>query len=173
METTIALVALTINVDVPSKKRLTRAQLGVLKPCAGDVGARVRRRCEVQDRRGDGRSVGSVNEKTDDFDKASVGWWRRNFPDAPTVQALQRHAQRFGPEGVNEIAEVYGDLTAVPASVGPKRMRRTGLSLRSQVLALRDRGIVPSAIADTLNVSDRRVREILAAADTSDVQEAA
>ena len=42
-----------------------------------------------------------------------------------------------------------------------KRQRRTSVELRAQVLGLRDRGLVPTAIADALNISDRRCREIL------------
>jgi hypothetical protein len=40
-----------------------------------------------------------------------------------------------------------------------KRRRRTTPTLRAQVAALRRRGMVPSAIADTLNISDRRVAD--------------
>lgn len=43
----------------------------------------------------------------------------------------------------------------------PKRRRQTTTALRSQVAELYDRGLVLAAIADTLNVSDRRVRELL------------
>lgn len=43
----------------------------------------------------------------------------------------------------------------------PKRQRRSSKELREQVLGLHDRGLVPAAIADTLNISERRVRAIL------------
>jgi transcriptional regulator len=42
--------------------------------------------------------------------------------------------------------------------------RRTTECLRVKVLNLHERGVVPAAIADTLNVSDRRVKEIVRAA---------
>lgn len=42
-----------------------------------------------------------------------------------------------------------------------KRSRPTTPTLRSQVLELQKRGVVLTAIADTLNVSDRRVKEIV------------
>lgn len=35
------------------------------------------------------------------------------------------------------------------------------MPLRKQVADLRDRGVVPTAIADVLNISDRRVKGIL------------
>ncbi|HEY2373270.1 MAG TPA: hypothetical protein VGH82_12150 [Gaiellaceae bacterium] len=46
----------------------------------------------------------------------------------------------------------------------PKRQRRSGPTVKTQILELHSRRVVPSAIADTLNVSDRRVQTILAAA---------
>jgi hypothetical protein len=83
------------------------------------------------------------------------------------IEDLHRHAARFGPECVKETARVYGgelrNLAVVPKSAA-KRQRRTTESLRMEILALRDRGVVPAAIADTLNLSDRRVAEILKAA---------
>ena len=45
----------------------------------------------------------------------------------------------------------------------PKRQRRTTDDLREQAMALRERGMVFAGIADALNVSDRRVKELLAA----------
>jgi len=42
-----------------------------------------------------------------------------------------------------------------------KRRRQTTPALRGQVTELYDRGLVIVAIADTLNLSDRRVRELL------------
>jgi hypothetical protein len=41
------------------------------------------------------------------------------------------------------------------------RQRRTTAALRAQVLDLHQRGLVLAAIANTLNISDRRVRELL------------
>jgi len=92
----------------------------------------------------------------------------------PTLKMFIRHAERFGPECVAETAAAYlppaevGVLEAELALVGNRngnraraRQRRSTPSLREQVLALRERGLVAAAIADTLNLSDRRVRELL------------
>lgn len=43
---------------------------------------------------------------------------------------------------------------------GAKR-RRMRPSVKEDILTLRARGMVPTAIADVLNLSDRRVREVL------------
>ena len=72
---------------------------------------------------------------------------------------------RFGADGVAEIKDAY-QLTlrnAVPVSRA-KRARRTTESMKSKVLNLHVRGVVPAAIADQLNISDRRVTDILRAA---------
>lgn len=42
-----------------------------------------------------------------------------------------------------------------------KRHRRTSAELRDEVLALHERGLIPAAIADVLNLSDRRVKALL------------
>ena len=42
-----------------------------------------------------------------------------------------------------------------------RRRRQTTPALRGQITELYDRGLVVAVIADTLNVSDRRVRELL------------
>jgi hypothetical protein len=82
----------------------------------------------------------------------------------PTHQALARHAKRYGRDCVAETALEY-DMTASAAEhaeqTGTKR-RHTSESMRAQVLALHARGAVPAAIADTLNISDRGVRQLLA-----------
>jgi hypothetical protein len=97
------------------------------------------------------------------LDANSIYW--RMFFKPPTVEAFHRHAERFGPELVRDTAAAFGiDLRARNTAAKPKRQRRTGPSLKSQVLELRGRGIMPTAIADALNISDRRVREILRAA---------
>jgi len=85
---------------------------------------------------------------------------------APTAEDFHRHAQLYGPELVKETAAAFGgkelSVTAAPKSTA-KRQRRTTSSLREQILGLHRRGLVPAAIADTLSVSDRRVKEILTA----------
>lgn len=100
-------------------------------------------------------------------------------PTVLTVERLMNHARLFGPDGVletgrahlveAEIAELEAQLLVITSSNGKRvggRQRRTTDSLRGQVLALRDRGLVAAAIADVLNVSDRRVAEILSKSRT-------
>jgi hypothetical protein len=81
-----------------------------------------------------------------------------------TAEDFHRHAQRFGAECVAETASAFGGKVAFAPRSGAKRQRRTTVSLRDQVLALHGRGVVAAAIADRLNVSDRRVANILKAA---------
>jgi hypothetical protein len=71
---------------------------------------------------------------------------------APTAAHLFKHAQKFGPEMVNETAAQFG-VTMPRLAVGtPKRQRRSGPTVNAQVLELHSRGSVPAAIADTLNL---------------------
>jgi hypothetical protein len=84
---------------------------------------------------------------------------------APSAERLLRHAERFGPELVKETAAELGVSLRVKAGPRPKRRRRTSAELLAQVAELRSRGLLPAAIADALNVSDRRVRDVLAGLD--------
>ena len=94
-------------------------------------------------------------------------YWQSQFPDAPSAEGLHKHAERFSPDGVPEIRDAYQvtllNVSAAPTSKAPKT-RRTTESMKTKVLNLHERGVVPAAIADTLNISDRRVSEILRAA---------
>lgn len=84
----------------------------------------------------------------------------------PTVVALRRHADRFGDECVAETAAAAViDLNQRRRVRRPKplRQRRSTRQLASQVVDLAGRGLVVAAIADTLNVSDRRAKALLAA----------
>ncbi len=85
------------------------------------------------------------------------------IPTLPlTGDRLHRHAERFGPDTVKATAEMHGlDLRVKSQTGRPKRRRRTSEDLRREVAELRGRGMVPSAIADVLNVSDRRVSALL------------
>ena len=47
------------------------------------------------------------------------------------------------------------------AGTKAKRQRRSTPNVKGQVLELHSRGVVTPAIADTLNLSDRRVKEII------------
>jgi hypothetical protein len=100
--------------------------------------------------------------------------------DAPTVEQFICHAQRFGAEYVRETAERYlaaPELAALDAELAllahrngkpTARQRRTTATLRAQVVELDRRGLVRAAIADALNISDRRVADILGKSRTSE-----
>ena len=82
----------------------------------------------------------------------------------PTHEALARHAKRYGRDCVSETALEYG-LAASAAELAETtgtRRRHTSPSMREQALALQARGVIPAAIADTLNISDKRARQLLA-----------
>jgi hypothetical protein len=98
----------------------------------------------------------------------------------PTLSQFVRHAELFGSELVVEtaaddltssglvvletelalLARRNGKRNGKPAAT---RQRRTTPDLQRQVTALRALGMVPAAIADTLNISDRRCRELIRA----------
>ena len=97
-----------------------------------------------------------------DEDQASRNYWRRYFPKAPTSNELHRHAEKFTSEGVKELAEVYGvDLTLSSKPTGPRSKKHMTPALREQILDLRERGLMPEAIADAMNLSDKRVRNAI------------
>jgi hypothetical protein len=92
----------------------------------------------------------------------------------PTLEQFKTHARKFGPDCVVEtardrlspaqLAELELEIATLGSGNGKPagtRQRRTTDDLAGQVLALRDRGVMPAAIADTLNLSDRRVANIL------------
>ena len=80
-----------------------------------------------------------------------------------TSESLHKHATKFGTEEVREVADQLGINLSVrkPASQLPKRGRRTTEDLIAQVRDLSQRGLVVAAIADTLNISDKRVASLL------------
>jgi hypothetical protein len=78
-------------------------------------------------------------------DSAERRYWLRHFPAPPTPEGLRRHAQRFGAECVQEIADAYGvDLTATTEARTPKRLS-AGKSKRATQLALR--ALIPEEVA--------------------------
>jgi hypothetical protein len=89
-----------------------------------------------------------------------------DVPSLPvTVDGLRRHAERYGPDGVKAVASVRRlDLNVRKVAELPKRRRRTTGDLIEEARRLRERGMVTGAIADVLNVPDRRVKELLAEA---------
>jgi len=81
----------------------------------------------------------------------------------PTRGQLLRHAEKFGWECVRETAREYGiDLRVKATPRGrPKRQRRTNDALRRQFAELYfERQLVLGAVADALNISDRRASEL-------------
>jgi hypothetical protein len=83
---------------------------------------------------------------------------------SPSAEQFLRHAERFGPAGVKDMAAAMGvKLTLKRRPTEMKRRRRTTEDLRRQVLDLDARGVMPTAVADALHISDRRVKKILAA----------
>lgn len=89
------------------------------------------------------------------------GYWQVEPPDR---EGLHQHVRKFGPDGVKETAATFGinmQVTAARSKSGKPRQRRTTDTVRAQVLNLHARGLISAAIADTLNLSDRRVKAIL------------
>ncbi len=87
-----------------------------------------------------------------------------------------RHAKRYGLSGIADVAKAEG--INLSSKGGPdkditlrrkrlKRRRRTDASLRHDVLELYRRGRMEAAIADVVNISERRVKEILAEAQAA------
>jgi len=80
---------------------------------------------------------------------------------APSGDGLRKHALRFGNDQVRETAALYGVDMRLKSAPKVKRHRRTTAELTAQVVELRNRGLVESAIADSLNIGDERVRSII------------
>lgn len=101
---------------------------------------------------------------------AQRGWDARPIP----LHAFVRHARLFGPECVvetaraclsaSEVATLELEVALLARSNGKPAARRraTTPALVEQVAELQRRGLVPAAIADALNISDRRARGLLA-----------
>jgi hypothetical protein len=54
---------------------------------------------------------------------AEQRYWRTQFPEAPTPEDLRKYDERFGSEGVQEIADAYGvDLNASTPARRPERL---------------------------------------------------
>jgi hypothetical protein len=101
----------------------------------------------------------------------------------PTYDELLTHARKFGSECVYETATTYlarrelamlrSELDELSSSSKRSRRpttskhRRTDLDLIEQVIVLRDEGLVPAAIADKLNLGERRIRSILTTSQTA------
>lgn len=112
------------------------------------------------------QSTGLTIEPT--FPEAKV-WSIETFP-APTSDELRRHIARYGREGTAGLLAVTEDATSLARKseeanlkeIARKRSRRrTGLKEQVAALLQRNPDLMPAAIADALNISDRRAKEIL------------
>jgi hypothetical protein len=117
-----------------------------------------------------GKSVGSAcGKQAGEYARTFWASRYRSERDAvslrpPTRDQLLRHAEKFGTEGVADVAREYEiDMRRLKKEAKPKLRRRTNDELRGQVLELASRGVVKTAIADALNISDRRIDAILKA----------
>lgn len=103
-------------------------------------------------------------------------YWRVAFPDlsAPTQEQLEKHAKLFGTEGIAEAMRTRGkpqtpdELAAasrareLEAAPRKRSRRRTGVKEDVAELLKRRPDLMPSVVADVLNISDRRAKQIIA-----------
>jgi hypothetical protein len=91
---------------------------------------------------------------------------RRTTLPPPDRDSLTRHIDRYGTEGVDAIRDAY-PIESLPLAAyrttAPRGRRLSAEEIRV-IVHFRDCGSPVSALAKTLNVSERRVRAILAAA---------
>lgn len=90
--------------------------------------------------------------------------------DAPTVTELRTHATKFGSQGVGQFMPakpVTEDLAAKSETADLQKLsrkrskRRRNLEQEARALLARRPGLMPLAVADTLNISDRRAKNLL------------
>jgi hypothetical protein len=100
---------------------------------------------------------------TAELSAAERHYWQLVSDEKPTAEDLLRHTATRGLEGVAEIAAAYSVNLRVGKrpTIQPKRQRRTTTALRDEIVQLRQSGVLVAAIADELNISERRVRELL------------
>jgi hypothetical protein len=115
----------------------------------------------------------ATTPKRDEFADADALYWLRFNRDngAPTQKELERHIKLYGRQGTEPFiaAEVEGaDVLALKSAEAnlreaSRKRSRGRVGVKEQVKALRDRNpdLLPAAIPDTLNLSDRRVKQIL------------
>jgi hypothetical protein len=88
----------------------------------------------------------------------------------PTAAGLEKHAQRFGPEQVAEVAAEYGVSVAITrAKAGPKRAR--GTSLKQRVAAYLAQGHGVDVIAELEDLTPGRARTLVNAALAAQAKE--
>lgn len=123
------------------------------------------------------------DQSHDDYPAASARYFRRlelvkasgkrvSLP-APDADKLARHIKLYGTEGVDAIRDAY-PLESLPLTAyrtTAPRGRRITEELIEVILHFRALGSPVSALATTLNLSERRIRAVLAAAkDQADTQ---
>lgn len=84
---------------------------------------------------------------------------RKQTTPAPTAEALERHARKFGPTLVAETAAEFGLEVDVPGAPQKKRVRRPSLKQRVAVLAAQGYG--PDVIAEIEDLSPARARRLV------------
>lgn len=84
---------------------------------------------------------------------------QRQARPAPTKAELERHAKRFGPEGVLETAEELGVDVAVERPRRKRGARRPTLNARVAELLTQGHGV--DVIAEIENLSPSRARRII------------
>jgi hypothetical protein len=120
----------------------------------------------------------SSTPKWHDFDEANTVYWRR-FNEAngtPTDKELQRHVKLYGRAGTETFLGATEDADGLARNSAEANLkessrkrsrRRTGIKEQVASLLERNPDLMPAAIADTLNLSDRRVKLILSELDTA------
>lgn len=88
----------------------------------------------------------------------------RQAHPAPTAEELERHAQRFGPEGVAETADELGVDVAVERPRRKRGPRRPTLKARVAELMAQGHGV--DVIAELENLSPSRARRIMEEVDS-------
>lgn len=76
----------------------------------------------------------------------------------PTVEGLERHAARFGPDQVAETAAEYGLAVNVER---PRRVRTKGPTLKQRVAAYVADGVSVDVIAEMEDLSPARARRLV------------
>lgn len=78
----------------------------------------------------------------------------------PTARSLKRHGERYGWEGVAEIAAEYGISLMIPKPEKDETKPKRGPSLKKRIQEYLERELSWTAIAELENLSPRRAREL-------------
>lgn len=86
---------------------------------------------------------------------------RRHGDGYITTAELERHARRFGPEGVEELAAELGVKVRLERPKAPARKRAKGPTLKERVAAHVAAGHGVELIAELENLSPSRARRLV------------